>query len=95
MSIIQVDRKDGLPGMVYSAHLVPTTAESLEAEAQSLPYQFLEPNIPSQLDTDFISLIDSLEDEMARIRLTARTRQTRKKPASKRRRSTRASEFTG
>ena len=76
MSIIQVDRKDGLPGMVYSAHLVPTTAENLEAEAQSLPYQFLEPNIPSQLDTDFISLIDSLEDEMARIRLTARSRQT-------------------
>jgi GTP-binding protein HflX len=76
MSIIQVDRKDGLPGMVYSAHLVPTTAENLEDEAQSLPYEFLEPNIPSQLDTDFISLIDSLENEMARIRLTARTRQT-------------------
>lgn len=75
MSIVQVDRKDGLPGMVYSAHLVPTAAESLEAEAQSLPYQFLEPNIPSQLDTDFISLIESLEDEMARIRLTARSRQ--------------------
>lgn len=76
MSIIQVDRKDGLPGMVYSAHLVPTNAESLESEAQSLPYEFLEPNIPSQLETDFVSLIESLEDEMARIRLTARTRQT-------------------
>lgn len=76
MSVIQVDRKDGLPGMVYSAHLVPTTAESLEAEAQSLPYEFLEPNIPSQIDTDFTSLINSLEDEMARIRLTARSRQT-------------------
>ena len=76
MSIIQVDRKDGLPGMVYSAHLVPTNAESLEAEAQSLPYEFLEPNIPSQLDTDFTSLINSLEDEMARIRLTGRNRQT-------------------
>jgi len=75
MSIIQVDRKDGLPGMVYSAHLVPTNAESLEAEAQSLPYQFLEPNIPSQIDTDFSSLINSLEDEMARIRLTGRNRQ--------------------
>jgi len=75
MSIIQVDRKDGLPGMVYSAHLVPTAADSLEAET-SLPYEFLEPNIPSQLDTDFTSLIESLEDEMARIRLTARTRQT-------------------
>lgn len=76
MSIIQVDRGSGLPGMVYSAHLVPTTAENLEAEAQSLPYEFLEPNIPSQLETDFISLINSLEDEMARIRLTARNRQT-------------------
>lgn len=74
MSIIQVDRKDGLPGLVYSAHLVPTTAESLETEALSLPYEYLEPNIPSQLDTDFTSLIESLEDEMARIRLTARAK---------------------
>ncbi len=76
MSIIQVERSNGLPGLVYSAHLVPTTAESLEVEAQSLPYEFLEPNIPSALDTDFLALINSLEDEMARIRLTARTRQT-------------------
>jgi len=76
MSIIQVDRSNGLPGMVYSAHLVPTNAENLEAEANSLPYEFLEPNIPSQLETDFISLVDSLEDEMARIRLTARNRKT-------------------
>jgi GTP-binding protein HflX len=75
MSIIQVDRKEGLPGMVYSAHLVPTTADTFKGEEQSLPYEFLEPNIPSQLDTDFVSLIDSLEDEMARIRLTARTKQ--------------------
>ena len=76
MSIIQVDRKDGLPGLVYSAHLVPTAAESLEAEAQSLPYEYLEPNVASQLDTNFIQLINSLEDEMARIRLTGRNRQT-------------------
>ncbi len=76
MSIIQVDRKEGLPGLVYSAHLVPTAAESLEAEAQSLPYEYLEPNFPSQLDTNFTQLVNSLEDEMARIRLTARNRQT-------------------
>lgn len=76
MTIVQVDRKEGLPGLVYSAHLVPTAAENLEAEAQSLPYEFLEPNVASQLDTNFTSLINSLEDEMARIRLTARTRQT-------------------
>ena len=54
----------------------PTTAEKLETEGQSLPYEFLEPNIPSQLDADFISLINSLENEMARIRRTARNRQT-------------------
>src|SRR4051794_34887594 len=76
MAIVQVDRSSGLPGMVYSAHLVPATSDSLEEEAQSLPYQFLEPNIPSQLDTDFISLVESLEDEMARNRLTARNRKT-------------------
>ncbi|MBS1796010.1 MAG: GTPase HflX [Acidobacteria bacterium] len=76
MSIIQVNDRTGLPDLVYSAHLVPSTAEKLETEAQSLPYEFLEPNIPSQLDTDFIGLINSLETEMARNRGTARSRQT-------------------
>ncbi len=76
MSIIQVDERNGLPNLVYSAHLVPSTAEKLETESQSLPYEFLEPNIPSQLDTDFIGLINSLENEMARNRGTARSRQT-------------------
>ncbi|MCD9188467.1 MAG: GTPase HflX [Pyrinomonadaceae bacterium] len=76
MSVIQVNEKTGLPDLVYSAHLLPTTAQKLETEAQTLPYEFLEPNIPSQLDTDFIGLINSLETEMARIRLTARNRQT-------------------
>jgi GTP-binding protein HflX len=90
MSIIQVDRKDGLPGMVYSAHLLPMaeppalaggansdlkSTSGPPADADGPAYTFLEPNIPSQLDTDFISLINSLEDEMARIRLTGRTRQ--------------------
>ncbi|HEV7700934.1 MAG TPA: GTPase HflX [Pyrinomonadaceae bacterium] len=77
MSIVQVDRKDGLPGMVYSAHLVPLTGEGRGASDEgSDPYTFLEPNIPSQLDTDFASLITSLEDEMARVRMTASKRQT-------------------
>src|SRR5437868_7701346 len=84
MSIIQVDRKDGLPGLVYSAHLLPGTAGEGEKGGKGegeigidqSDYEFLEPNIPSQLDTDFLSLINSLEDEMARIRLTARNRQT-------------------
>jgi GTPase len=76
MSIIQVNDRTGLPDLVYSAHLVPSTAEKIETESQSLPYEFLEPNVPSQLDTDFIGLINSLENEMARNRGTNRNRQT-------------------
>ncbi len=74
MSVIQVDGETGLPNLVYSAHLLPTTAEKLEANSDD--YEFLEPNVPSQLDTNFIALINSLENEMARNRLTARSRQT-------------------
>lgn len=83
MSIIQVDRKDGLPGLVYSAHLVPDGGRNASGndqphglEAEVTPYEYLEPVIPAHLDTDFAALIESLEDEMARIRLTARTRNT-------------------
>jgi GTP-binding protein HflX len=99
-----VDKSTGLPGLVYSAHLVPATPDvkpksqvkSPKSEdsrdgtfdlldgdgsgdgavEDSLPYEFLEPTIPAHLETDFISLINSLEDEMARVRQTARNRQT-------------------
>lgn len=74
MSIIQVDRRDGLPGMVYSAHLLPLVDERSGGSTQD--YTFIEPAIPAQLDTNFTELIESLEDEMARMRLTARNRQT-------------------
>ncbi len=77
MSIIQVEKPTGLAGMVYSAHLLPTSAASLNENGNSLPYEFLEPNIPSQLDTDFTSLITSLESEMTRVRQTARTRDSK------------------
>lgn len=76
MSTIQVDRKSGLPGLVYSAHLLPTSAEDLHLNDDAAPYEFLEPAVPSQLNTDFSSLITSLESEMARVRKTARKRQT-------------------
>lgn len=76
MASIQVDQKTGLPNLVHAAHLLPTTAEQLESEAQTLPYEFLKPQIPSQLDTDFTELITSLEEEMARNRQVARSRQT-------------------
>jgi len=76
MSIVQVNKETGLPGMVYSAHLLPTSSENLNVDGDTQPYEFLEPNIPSQLDTDFASLISSLESEMTRLRLSARARQS-------------------
>jgi len=84
MSAIEVDKATGLPGLVHSAHLVPATeSESVNgsrngSEVSSngavdpLPYAFLHPSIPAHLDTDFISLINSLEDEMARVRHVSR-----------------------
>lgn len=78
MSAIQVDRKEGLPGLVYSAHLIPARAQHESAQSNGHiyeePYEFLEPQIPAHLDTNFVELINSLEDEMARVRLTARNR---------------------
>jgi len=58
MSIVQVDEKNGLPGLVYSAHLLPTTAKGIDADGKT-PYEFLEPNIPSQLNANFTALINS------------------------------------
>lgn len=88
MSVVQVDKNTGLPGLVYSAHLLPAgdtgqnrlskravetdTGDDAVSNGHVDDYEFLEPNIPSQLDTDFLSLITSLEAEMSRIRQTAR-----------------------
>lgn len=100
MSIIQVDRDAGLPGLVHSAHLVPDVSppsrrpsrgrlafepgagaagESRQEagatstlDGDSRPYAFLDPVIPAHLETDFLSLISSLEAEMSRVRRTAR-----------------------
>ena len=77
MSIIQVEKTTGLPGLVYSAHLLPTSATSLHENGDAAAYEFLEPNIPSQLDTDFTSLITSLESEMARVRQVSRARDSK------------------
>ncbi|HMQ04072.1 MAG TPA: GTPase HflX [Pyrinomonadaceae bacterium] len=86
MSIIQVERSTGLPGLVHSAHLLPATpmngnAKSTSRAADSLAYEFLKPAIPSQLEIDFAALIESLEDEMARLRQTARRRQPNRERA--------------
>lgn len=76
ISAIEVDRRTGQPGLVHSAHLVPSNSESLGKNGHSLPYQNLEPQLPSHLSVNFTELINSLEDEMARVRLTARDRHT-------------------
>lgn len=79
MSAVQVDKATGLPGMVYSAHLLPDSGSQNENDANELidgngngSYAFLDPAIPAHLDTDFTSLINSLEDEMARVRHVSR-----------------------
>jgi GTP-binding protein HflX len=77
MVSLDVDARTGLPGMVRAAHLLPTTAAELDMNGASRPYAFLEPQIPSQLDVDFLSLINSLEEEMARNRRVARRAEAR------------------
>jgi GTP-binding protein HflX len=77
-------REDGLPGLVRAAHLLPADGVAArraqssyaaddvdeilsEAEPPAV-WGFLEPRVPSQLDVDFIELIESLEEELARAR---------------------------
>jgi GTP-binding protein HflX len=79
MVSLDVDDRTGLPGMVRAAHLLPTTAAELDADAKAKPYAFLEPQIPSQLDVDFLALINSLEEEMARNRRATRRADARER----------------
>ncbi len=73
MAAIEV-KADGLPGVVRAAHLVrangtPAASDELDEEVGNQPaWAFLEPRIPSQLDVDFLDLINSLEEELARAR---------------------------
>lgn len=71
MAAIEVDSKTGLPGVVRAAHLLPTTAEQIET-GDGAAFAFLRSEIPSQLDVDFLELINSLEEELARNRRTSR-----------------------
>jgi GTPase len=65
-------RDDGLPGLVRAAHLLPANnAEDdplAEGDGRPSVWGFLEPKLPSQLEVDFIDLINSLEEELARAR---------------------------
>jgi len=77
MAAIDVDAESGLPGLVRAAHLLPLHAGELDNATTPELYSFLEPKVASQLDHDFQSLIDSLEEEMARNRRAARRAEVR------------------
>lgn len=69
MAAIDVDPNTGLPGVVRAAHLLPAKADKLnDGNGEGAAYRFLDPALPSQLDVDFIEMITSLEEEMARNR---------------------------
>lgn len=71
IAAIDVNPNDGLPGVVNAAHLLPLSTSDLQSQNNE-PYAFLPPKVVSQIDVDFLSLIESLEDEMARNRHAAR-----------------------
>ena len=77
MAAIDVDPTTGLPGLIHAAHLLPLHSGELENASAPDLYGFLEPGMASQLDADFLELINSLEDEMARNRRTARRAEVR------------------
>ncbi|MEK6280958.1 MAG: GTPase HflX [Acidobacteriota bacterium] len=77
MAAIDVNPNDGLPGLVKAAHLLPTTVEEVHSANERKPYAFLPAKIASQIDVDFLALIESLEEEMARNRHSARREGTK------------------
>lgn len=72
MAAVTFDEKTGLPNLVHTAHLLPSTAEALDSNGHSLPFVFLDSAHPAQLDVDFLELMQSLEEEMTRNRKVAR-----------------------
>ena len=68
MAAIDVDEETGLPGVVRSAHLVPSIPSEAGTTGNSKHFAFLDPAVASQLDVDFLDLIEALESEMARNR---------------------------
>src|SRR5207253_7417647 len=62
----------GLPGVVRSAHLLPSVPEA-GTNGNSKHFAFLNPAVASQLDVDLLGLIEALESEIARNRRTSRS----------------------
>jgi GTP-binding protein HflX len=71
MAAIDVDARTGLPGVVRAAHILPT-APNGGRNGQDDQFAFLKPALPSQLDVDFIELMEALEAELARNRRTVK-----------------------
>lgn len=69
----------GLPGYVRSAHLMPMKpgGEAGDHGAEARKWVFLDPVHPAQLDVDFLELIESLEEELARNRQVTHARDRR------------------
>ena len=72
MAAIDVDEHTGLPGLLRAAYLLPSTAAELNSKGHPKQFAFIDPALPSQVDVDFLSLIESLEEELARNRRTSR-----------------------
>ena len=72
MAAIEVDQATGLPVVVRAAHLLPSTPAEIETNGNAKQFEFLDPAQPSQINIDFLELINSLEEEMARNRRVAR-----------------------
>jgi GTP-binding protein HflX len=72
MAAIDVDQHTGLPRTVRAAHLLPTTAAHLHSNGGEGSFAFLDPEVPSQLNVDFLELMEALESELARNRRATR-----------------------
>src|SRR6266446_5006154 len=72
MAAIDVDEHTGLPGVLRAAYLLPSTAAELNSNGHTKQFAFINPAPPSQVDVDFLGLIESLEEELARNRHASR-----------------------
>ena len=70
MAAIEVDPRSGLPGVVRAAHILPSAPSGGAPNGDQFGY--LEPAIPSQLNVDFLGLMEALEAELARNRKTVK-----------------------
>ncbi len=72
MAAIDVDEHTGLPGVLRAAYLLPSTAAELNSNGHPRRFAFIDPAPPSQVNVDFLGLIESLEEELARNRHASR-----------------------